>query len=273
MTKKVVSVQDISCYGQCSQTVALPVLSVLGVETVILPSAVLSTHTTSFEGYTVHDLTEEMPKIVAHWKKENIKFDAIYTGYISDVRQFDCILDLRSQLNPGGMVIVDPAMADHGELYPALSDDIVEGMRRLVSVADVIIPNITEAVLLTNTEYKPDFTQDEIEGILHKLAALGPRYSVITGVSYESGKLGAVCFDKESGEITNYFSDYVNKICYGTGDIFSSVVVGRMVNGSSVYDALKTASEFVASCIRATIDDDEHHYGVHFESVLHELLK
>lgn len=273
MTKKVVSVQDISCYGQCSQTVALPVLSVLGVETVILPSAVLSTHTTSFEGFTVHDLTEEMPKIIAHWKKENITFDGVYTGYIGDVRQFDYIIGLKTMLNPGGLFIVDPAMADHGELYPALGTDIVEGMKKLVSMADIIIPNITEATILTDTEYRDDYSQERIEEILHKLADIGPRYSVITGVSFEQGKIGAACLDKVTGEITYYFNDYVDKVCYGTGDIFSSVVVGRLINGSSVYDALKSASDFVASCIRATIDDEAHHYGVHFESVLGELLK
>lgn len=273
MTKRVVSVQDISCLGQCSQTVALPILSVLGIETVVLPSAVLSTHTGCFEGFTVHDLTEEMPKIIAHWKKENITFDAIYTGYIGDVRQFDYIIDLKKQLNSGGLVIVDPAMADMGELYPALGLEIVEGMKKLISKADIIIPNITEASILTDTPYKENYSKEEIEELLRKLSDIGPRYSVITGVSFESGKIGAGCLDKSTGEITYYFNDYVDKICYGTGDIFSSVVVGRLVNGSSVYDALKSASDFVASCIRATLDDDAHFYGVHFEGVLGELLK
>ncbi len=273
MTKKVVSVQDISCLGQCSQTVALPILSVLGIETVVLPSAVLSTHTGCFEGFTVHDLTDEMPLIISHWKKENFSFDAIYTGYISDVRQFDYILDLKKMLNPGGLVIVDPAMADMGEIYPALGMDIVDGMKKLIAQADIIIPNITEASILTDTPYKENYSKEELEVILHKLAAIGPRYNVITGVSFEVGQIGAACLDKHTGEITYYFNNYVDKICYGTGDIFSSVVVGRLVNGSSVYEALKSASDFVSSCIRATLDDDDHFYGVHFESVLGELLK
>lgn len=273
MTKKVVSVQDISCYGQCSQTVALPILSAMGIETAILPSAILSTHTGCFDGFTVHDLTDEMPKIIEHWKKEKITFDAMYTGYIGDARQFDIICDLKSLINEGGMIIVDPAMADHGKLYPALGDDIVDGMRKLVATADVIIPNITEAALLTGYPYKEDYSQQEIEQLLRALGEMGPRYSVITGVSFEAGKIGAGCFDRVTGTYTYYFADYIDKIYHGTGDVFSSVVVGHLVNGNDIYDALKLASEFTTSSIRATLGDDNHYYGVHFESVIGELIK
>ena len=150
MSKKIVTVQDISCYGQCSITVALPVLSAFGVETAILPSAILSTHTGGFTGFTVHDLTEEMPGIVNHWIREGIKFDAIYTGYIGDTRQFDIINDARKTLlNDRGLLIVDPAMADWGKLYSALDETIVEGMKKIVRTADVILPNLTEAAFLT----------------------------------------------------------------------------------------------------------------------------
>lgn len=272
MTKKVVSIQDISCYGQCSLTVALPVLSVMGVETVILPSSILSTHTTSFEGYTVHDLTDEMPRIIKHWKRENITFDGIYTGYIGDARQFDIIDSLREQLNKDGLFVVDPAMADHGKLYPSLDTNIINGMRTLVSKADVVIPNLTEAALLTDMDYKKDFTQSEIEELLYKLCELGPKYAVITGVSLAKGRIGAACLDKVTGEISYYFADYVDKVFYGTGDIFSSVVVGSMMNGKTVHEAIRKAVDFASSCIRATVNDDSHYYGVHFESVLNELL-
>lgn len=273
MTKKVVSVQDISCYGQCSQTVALPVLSCMGIETVILPSSVLSTHTSCFEGFTVHDLTLEMPLIVEHWKKEKISFDAIYTGYISDSRQFETIRKLREMLNPEGLFIVDPAMADQGELYPALSNDIIDGMKSIVRLADVVIPNITEASLLTGTSYSENYSKEEIESLLFKISEMGPRYCVITGVSFEPGKIGAACLDKSSGEITYYFADYVDRIFYGTGDLFSSVVVGSLVNGKSVYDALRLASEFVTASIKATVGDESHFYGVHFEKCLPMLIE
>lgn len=272
MTKKVVSVQDISCYGQCSLTVALPILSAMGIETVILPSSVLSTHTGCFDGFTVHDLTDEMPKIVNHWQKERISFDGIYTGYIGDSRQFETILSLRNQLNDGGLFIVDPAMGDHGRLYPALTEDIVEGMKTIVSKADVVLPNITEASFLTGYEYSENYSKEQIEELLQKLSGMGPRYSVITGVTFEEGKIGASCYDKETGEYTYYFSDFVDKVHHGTGDIFASVFVGGMVNGMSVYDSLRTASDFVVASIKATIGDDSHYYGVHFESVIPTLF-
>ena len=139
---KVLSVQDVSCYGQCSLTVALPILSSYGIETVILPSAILSTHTSGFKDFTCLDLTLEMPKIINHWINEKIQVDAIYTGYIGDCRQFDYILECKNKLLVNdGLFIVDPAMADYGKLYPALSLDIVEGMKRISSIADYIIPN------------------------------------------------------------------------------------------------------------------------------------
>lgn len=273
MTPKVVSVQDISCLGQCSITVALPILSAMGIETVILPSSILSTHTGCFDGFTVHDLTDEMPKIVEHWKKEKIVFDAIYTGYIGDSRQFDTILRLKELMKENGLFVVDPAMGDHGKLYPALTEDIVEGMRKIVRCADVVIPNITEAAFLTGTEYRENFSRKEIEELLRALSDMGPRYSVITGVSFEPGKIGAGCYDSETDEFTYYFADYIDKIYHGTGDIFSSVVVGNLVNGKSVYDSLKLASEFVTAAIKATLDDEGHFYGVHFESVMSMLIQ
>jgi len=274
MTKRVVSVQDISCLGQCSLTVALPVLSVMGIETVVLPSSVLSTHTgCCFDEFTVHDLTDEMPLIVKHWKKENVHFDGMYTGYIGDARQFEVIDSLRTQLNSGALVIVDPAMGDHGKLYPALGEDIVEGMRKLVAKSDVVLPNITEAALLTGTKYKENYSQEEIETLLNKLCSLGPRYAVITGVSFEKGKLGAGCLDKATGEISYYFNDYVDRIFHGTGDVFASSLVGSMINGKNIHEALEKAIKFTDSCIKATVDDEAHFYGVHFESVLSELIE
>ena len=155
MSKKILTVQDISCYGQCSITVALPILSHYGIETAILPSAVLSTHTSGFTNFTVHDLTDEMPKIINHWIDENIRFDAIYTGYIGNKVQFDYILDNKDRLlNEGGLFIVDPAMADNGKMYYGLDEFIVLGMKKMCMQADYILPNITEACFLTGIEYK-----------------------------------------------------------------------------------------------------------------------
>lgn len=265
---KLVSVQDISCYGQCSLTVALPVLSAYGVETAILPSGILSTHTGGFTGFTFLDLTDEMVKIIDHWKKENIKFDAIYTGYIGDCRQFDMIKDMRSLLNEGGQLIVDPAMADHGKLYPALDQSIVEGMKSIVKEADLILPNLTEAAFLLGEEYKDSYTKEEYIDIVKKLAAMGPETVVLTGVIPEDGKIGAMAYEKSTGVITEYYADKQAKSYHGTGDIFSSVIIGKLLEKSSLYDALKEACEFIVDSIQETVADDSHFYGVKFEQVL-----
>lgn len=159
--KKIMSVQDISCYGQCSLTVALPILSAFGYETAILPSAVLSTHTAGFKDFTVRDLTDDLDAIVAHWNRENISFDCIYTGYIGDRRQFKTILSAKENLlKKGGVFVVNPAMADNGKLYPALNGDIVDGMREIVKASDYVLPNITEACFLTGAEYKEEYDED-----------------------------------------------------------------------------------------------------------------
>lgn len=268
---KIVSIQDISCYGQCSLTVALPILSAYGIETAILPSGILSTHTGGFTGFTVLDLTEEMPKIAEHWKNEGIKFDAIYTGYIGDSRQFELVKSMKKDhMKDGGLLIVDPAMADHGKLYPALTPDIVDGMRTIVREADMILPNLTEASFLLGEEYKESYTREDIREMLKKLSDMGPEISVLTGVSYEEGKIGAAAYTKSTGEFVEYFTELVPKSYHGTGDIFSSVAIGAYMNGKSLVESLAEACEFVVKSIKATLDDDTHNYGVKFEKVLYE---
>lgn len=269
--KKIVTIQDISCYGQCSITVALPVLSAYGIETAILPSGILSTHTGGFKDFTFLDLTEEMPKIVEHWQKENIRFDAIYTGYIGDSRQFDIIRDTRKLLNPDGLFIVDPAMADHGKLYGALDESIVDGMRSIVREADITLPNLTEAAFLLDIPYKESYTEPEIDSMLSSLCEMGAKTAVITGVSYEPGKLGAVSLNKETGEKASYFGEWVEKSYHGTGDIFSSVVIANIMRGMSMEASIKDACEFVIKCIRKTMPDADHWYGVKFEDVLQQV--
>ncbi len=269
MSLKAVSVQDISCYGQCSLTVALPILSSWGIETAILPSAILSTHTGGFSGFTCLDLTDEMPKILEHWIREGITFDAIYTGYIGDVRQFDMILKAKAHiLKPNGLLIVDPAMADHGKLYPALGPEIVAGMRELVRFADVIFPNATEAAFLLDIPYEEDLGRDQVIEILAKLNEMGPQNAILTGVSFEEGRLGAVARCKSTGETIEYFTEKLPQSYHGTGDIFSSVAAAAIMNGRGTAAALKAACEFVVSCIKITADDPAHSYGVKFETVL-----
>lgn len=264
---KVLTIQDISCYGQCSLTVALPILSSYGIETVILPSALLSTHTSGFKNFTVLDLTDEMPKIINHWVDEGIEFDAIYTGYIGDKRQFDYILECKNKLlKKNGLFIVDPAMADYGKLYPGLDNEIVLGMKRICSIADYIIPNITEASLLTNNQYLESYNQEYIEKLLRDLRNLGAKHIVLTGVSYQNDKIGASYYNGD--EIISYFSTKIEKSYHGTGDIFSSIIVGNIMNNISIEENLKDAVEFIIKCINETINDNNHNYGVKFENIL-----
>lgn len=265
---KIVSVQDISCYGQCSLTVALPILSAYGVETAILPSAILSTHTGGFQNFTVLDLTDEMPKIINHWKDEKITFDAIYTGYIGDARQFDFVKDMKSMLNDGGKLIVDPAMADHGKLYPALNETIIEGMKSIVREADMILPNLTEAAFLLGIDYKEQYNEEEIAKMVRDLAAMGPEDVILTGVSFENGKIGAAAYNKTKDETITYFTDMEPKSYHGTGDVFSSVAIGEYMKGKSVEEVIKAACDFVVKCIKKTMPDETHVYGVKFEEVL-----
>jgi pyridoxine kinase len=171
--KKILTIQDISCVGQCSLTVALPILSACGMETCILPSAVLSTHTAGFTDFTVRDLTEDIPAIAAHWRKENISFDAIYTGYLGSLTQIDYVREIFVTLKKeGGTIIVDPAMGDNGKLYPAFDLEYVNGMKNLVAVADVVVPNLTEACFLTGIEYKTEYDEEYILTVVKALAGL-----------------------------------------------------------------------------------------------------
>lgn len=269
MNDKILTIQDISCYGQCSLTVALPILSAFGYETAVLPSAVLSTHTGGFKNFTVRDLTGDLDGIVSHWKSEKISFECIYTGYIGDERQFETVLTAKKDLlSGGGTFVVDPAMADNGKLYFGLNDKIVEGMRKIVSVADYALPNVTEACLITGKEYKEVYDEDYVKSLLDGLCALGAKTPVITGVCYDGKKIGAVSL--KNGETVRAFGEKQPDSYHGTGDIFSSVVVAGIQNGEPLEKSLQRAVDFVIDCIKHTDGDASHRYGVKFEKVLKE---
>jgi len=266
LNKKILTIQDISCYGQCSLTVALPILSACGTETCILPSAILSTHTAGFSGYTVRDLTEDMPAICDHWVKEGIKFDAIYTGYLGSTKQIDYVKDIISRT----LKIIDPAMADGGKLYPAFDCEYVKAMKTLCSEADILLPNVTEACFLTDWEYKESYDRDYIENLLCSLEGLGAKTIVLTGVSFKDGKTGVMV--RENGETAYYEHEKQEKSSHGTGDIYASAFTGALMNGKSVYDSAKIAADYTVECIKATADDPEHWYGVKFETVIDKLI-
>ena len=269
---KILTVQDISCVGQCSLTVALPVISACGVETCVLPSAVLSTHTAGFSGYTFRDLTEDMRAIKDHWKKEGIAFDAIYTGYLGSTKQIDYVAELFAEVGAEGCLkIVDPAMADNGKLYVGFDRAFVEAMKGLCAKADYVIPNLTEACLLTDMEYKTEYDRAYIDALLQKLVDLGCKNVIFTGVSYAPGRTGVVVL--ENGVYSYYEHEKLSNSCHGTGDIYASAFVGALVRGKSAYEAAKIAAEFVLVCMRATAQEENHWYGAKFEPVLGELIR
>ena len=270
--KKILTIQDISCVGQCSLTVALPILSAAGLETCILPSAVLSTHTAGFSGFTVRDLSEDIPAIAAHWRKENISFDAIYTGYLGSTEQIAYVQDIfDTLLRDGGLTIVDPAMADNGKLYPAFDAAYVEAMKTLAFGADIILPNITEACFLTDMEYREDYDESYITELLDRLSSAGAKTIVLTGVSYRPDSTGVVV--REGGETRYYEHKKISKGCHGTGDVYASAFVGALVNGLGAYDAAVLAADYTVRCIELTQGDPDHWYGVKFELALPEFIK
>ena len=211
MDKKLLTIQDISCFGQCSLTVALPVISACGIETVILPSAVLSTHTAGFKNYTFRDLTDDMGAIEKSWLENDLRFDAFYTGYVCE-NQIQPILNIMKNCAAEGAVrIVDPVMADHGKLYPGFNDDFPQKMAKLCDGADYIMPNLTEAALLIGEECRLEgYDREYIENLIGKLHALGAKNVILTGVSFEEGKLGAASYDAVSGEICYYFQNKID---------------------------------------------------------------
>ncbi len=270
--KRVLTIQDISCVGQCSLTVALPIISACKIECVVLPSAVLSTHTAGFTGYTFRDLSDDMPEIRKHWEKEKIAFDAIYTGYLGSTKQIDYVADIfDSVLQEDGLTVVDPAMADGGKLYPGFDMEYARAMGRLCVKADYIIPNITEACFITETEYKETYDRAYIDALLKKLTDMGCKNIILTGVSYRPGKTGIVVY--ENGEYAYYEHDFLDGSCHGTGDIYASAFVGAKVRGKSAYDAAAIAADYAVECIRETMKLENHWYGAAFELALPTLME
>lgn len=269
--KKILTIQDISCVGQCSLTVALPILSACGLETCVLPSAVLSTHTAGFSGYTFRDLTEDMPAIKDHWVKEGIRFEAIYTGYLGSTKQIAYVADIfDATAAEGCFKVVDPAMADNGNLYPGFDATFVEAMKELCANADYIVPNITESCFLTGMAYKTEYDKPYIDELLKKLTALGCKNIILTGVSYRPGKTGIVVL--ENGVERYYEHDKLPNSCHGTGDIYASAFVGALVRGKDALAAAKIAADYTVECIKATAEEENHWYGAKFEPVLGKLI-
>jgi pyridoxine kinase len=265
MYKRLLTIQDVSCVGQCSVTVALPVISACGIECAILPSAVLSNHTGGFSGWTLHDLTDEMPKIEGEWVRQKIGFDAFYTGYVCP-SQIDPILSIfASCARPGAIRVVDPVMADHGKLYTGFGPDFPAKMARLCAGADYVMPNLTEAAFLLGREpvlsgYDEAFVAETVAG----LHALGAKNVILTGVSFSPELLGTAVSDGAS--IRYDFNERLKSQFHGTGDVFASVFAGSVLRGLPAFEAAALAADVVCEAIAQTPAD--HWYGVAFERAL-----
>jgi pyridoxine kinase len=269
--KRVLAIHDISCFGRCSLTVALPIISAAGIETTVLPTAVLSTHTGGFNGFTYRDLTQDIMPIVNHWHGLGLEFDSIYTGFLGSFEQLDIVSSIFDMLKKNGvLVVVDPVMADYGKLYSIFPANFPDGMRQLCRKADVIVPNLTEAAFLLNEPYhEGPHTQEEIEHILHALSALGPKYVIVTGVSYEGIQLGSASYDANTGEISYTSEARIEPMYHGTGDVFASAIVAALLRGRTLAQANAIAVRFtVASIARTKEAVTDNRFGVNFEAGL-----
>lgn len=274
MQKRVAAIHDISCFGKCSLTVALPIISAAGIECAGIPTAVLSTHTGGFSGYTFRDLTDDIMPVAAHWKKEGLKFDAVYTGYLGSVEQIDLVCAAVDTFgDEGTMLIVDPVMADHGKLYAGFAQNFPKEMVRLCTKADIITPNITEAALMTDMPYmEAPHSKEYIEQLLGGLRKFAKGKIVLTGVCFEEGQIGAACLEGE--KIEYIFTPHVDAAYHGTGDIFTSTLTCGILKEKTLTESAFIAAKFTAGCIKLTKEQyPEMKYGVNFEAEIPNLLK
>ena len=271
--KRILTVQDISCVGKCSLTVALPIISAMGVECAILPTAVLSTHT-MFRGYTFRDLTEDLNPIIDHWEKEELDFAAVYTGYLGSREQLGVVGRL-FDAHPHSYRIVDPVMADNGKLYPGFTEEFAREMATLCRKADIILPNMTEAAYMLGVPYPgTDYDEIYVRDMQSLLTRNGPRIAVLTGVSFERGKLGVMAYDRETEEYFYYCREHLPAAFHGTGDIFASAFTGALVESGDYKEALRVATDYTVECIALTLSNPDHvNYGVEFERAIPYLCK
>lgn len=274
--KRVAAIHDISGFGKCSLTVALPILSAAGIEASLMPTAVLSTHTGGFTGYTFRDLTNDLRPFANHWKSLGLNFDAIYSGYLGSFEQLQIVGEVIDMFKTNNnIVLIDPVMADNGELYGAFTPDFVAGMAKLCAKADIITPNITEAAVMLGQTYRDGpYEKAYIEKLLHGLAELGPRCIVLTGVCFDGDNIGAASYDNTSGKVHYELSGRIDGFYHGTGDVFASVLLAGLLNGLDIDKASQLAVDFTqGSIVRTSAAGNDQRFGVNFEAGLPQLIK
>ncbi len=272
--KRLVSIQDLSCFGKCSLSVALPVVSSAGIETVVLPTAILSTHTGEFKEYSFHSLSHQFKEISSHWKKLDIKFDAIYVGYIGSMELIDYVSEFIDEFRGDNTVVfVDPAMADNGKFYSGLGTDYAKKLSALCKKADIISPNLTEAIIMTGFDCPYEsFDSKDTETLIKMLSDICPN-PIITGV-HSKDLISTASFKKDNNEFCINSYPIKKGTFYGSGDLFASSFMGYYLNGTPFTEAVKKASFFVNDCIENSMDErDKYWYGLKFEQSLHLLHK
>ncbi|MBQ8309108.1 MAG: pyridoxamine kinase [Clostridia bacterium] len=264
---RVLAINDISCIGKCSLSVSLPIISACGVTCDVIPTAILSTHTGGFEGYTFRDLTDDIPSILAHWKTLGVKFDFIYSGYLGSMEQIDLVSAIKKEfLAEGGKLIVDPVMGDNGKLYAGFTKAYVEKMRGLCREADYILPNVTEACYLLGIPYA-EYMQETAQ----KLAELCPR-PIVTGIHQNNDIL--VSYLDENGDLQTYSSENIAGFFCGAGDVFASAFVGALTRGKSEREAVGLAADFTTAAIRRSATEvPDKRYGLNFEAEIFTFLQ
>ena len=270
-TPRVAAIHDMSGFGRCSLTVAIPVLSAMGLQCCPLPTAFLSTHTGGFEGFSFLDMTDEMPRVADHWKTMDMDFKCIYSGFLGSERQIEIVSEfIRDFRQKDTVVVVDPVMGDHGAVYQTYTPAMCEGMVHLAEQADVIVPNLTEAALLLGIPYGELPTGETgCREIVERLSLEGRRSVVLTGASAAPDLTGAMCFDAKSGQTENIQVSRVPREFYGTGDVFASVLAGALVKGTALPEATRQAVEFVRACAERTAEQNlPIREGVDFEPLL-----
>ena len=274
--KRVAAINDLSGFGRCSLTVAIPVLSAMGVQCCPLPTAFLSTHTGGFTGFTFLDMTEEMPKVAAHWQELDLRFHAIYSGFLASERQIGIVSDfIRTFRRSDTLVVIDPVMGDDGKAYQTYTSALCSGMAHLAELADVITPNLTEAAFLLGRPYD-QLPQEEagLQELVRELGLHGRRSVVLTGVSLSPGKTGAMCFDAKTSRTETVQVDMIAHPLLGTGDIFASVLTGALVRGDTLFSAAAQAADFVRACaVHTAAQNLPLREGVDFEPMLGLLTK
>ena len=266
--KRIVTIQDISCVGKCSLTVALPIISAAGVEAGVIPTAVLSTHT-AFPKFTFHDLTDEIQSISDTFDELGIDFDAIYTGYLGSFEQLALVESFIDRFGGKAKVVIDPVMADNGVLYKGFTPEFAFSMAKLCAKADLIIPNLTEASFMLGIPYNPNYDEEYIRDVLKSLTDLGAKCAALTGIGFGENEIGVYMYDSETGEYYHYYNEKLPAAFHGTGDVYASATLGAMMRGFSVPEALSIAVDYTLVTMKKTLEDENHRfYGVNFEEAL-----